>query len=63
MSVTESEAENCTVSATDVLAYDDEQLVLYLKGQDCGGEFDISNLAGVASLLESQPEDLTQKLR
>lgn len=34
-----------------------------LKRQDCGGEFDISSLAGVASLSGSQQEDLTQRLR
>ena len=63
MSVAGSEAEDSTVSATDLLAYDEEYLVHYLKRQDCGGEFDISGLAGVGSLLESQREDLTQKLR
>lgn len=63
MSVAESEAEHYTVSATDLLAYDEEHLVQYLKGQDCGGEFDISSLAGVASLSRSQREDLTQRLR
>ena len=62
MSVAESEAEDSTVYATDLLAYDEEHLVHYLKRQDCGGEFDISSLAGVALLSGSQREDLTQKL-
>lgn len=63
MSVAESEAEDYTVSATDVLAYDEKHLVHYLKRHDCGGEFDVSSLAGVASLSGSQREDLAQRLR
>ena len=63
MSVAESETEDYTVSATDLLAYDEEHLVHYLERQDCGGEFDISSLAGVVSLSGSQQEDLTQRLR
>jgi hypothetical protein len=51
------------VPATDLLAYDEGQLVHYLKRQDRGREFDISSLAGVASLSRSQRDDLTQKLR
>ena len=47
MSVAESETEDYIVSATDLLAYDEEHLVHYLERQDCGGEFDISSLAGL----------------
>ena len=63
MSVAESETEDYIVSVTDLLTYDEEHLVHYLKRQDCDGEFDISSLAGVALLSGSQQEDLTQRLR
>ena len=63
MSVAGSEAEDYTVFATDLLAYDEERLVDYLKRQDSGGRFDISSLAGVTSLSGSQKEHLAQKLR
>lgn len=63
MSVAESEAEDHAVTATDLLAYDEEQLVSYLKTQDHGGELDISSLTGVESLSESQRDELTQRLR
>ena len=63
MSVAESEAEDYIVSATDLLACDEEHLVHYLKRQGCNREFDISSLAGMISLSGSQREDLTQRLR
>jgi hypothetical protein len=63
MSVTGSEAEDPAVFATDLLAYDEEQLVHYLKRHDRGDIFDISSLGGVASLSGSQREDLAQRLR
>ena len=63
MSVAGSNDEHPAVTATDLLAYDERQLVGYLKTQDRGGEFDISSLAGVDSLRQSQRDDLTQRLR
>ncbi|CAO1605261.1 hypothetical protein XANCAGTX0491_008783 [Xanthoria calcicola] len=62
MSVAGSDDEHPAVTALDLLAYDEGQLVGYLKAQARGGEFDISSLAGVDSLRESQRDDLTQRL-
>jgi hypothetical protein len=63
MSVPVSESQATVVTADDVLAYDEKQLVGYLKTQDRGDEFDISSLAGVESLSRDQRRALAQKLR
>ena len=63
MSVAGLDVEHHAVTATDLLAYDKEQLVGYLKAQDRGEEFDISSLADVESLLDSQRDELAQRLR
>lgn len=63
MSVAESEVQDLGVTATDVLAYDEGQAVQFLKGIEGDGIFDISGLAGVRSLSESQRNDLAQILR
>ena len=63
MSIAGLEVEHHAVTATDFLAYDEEQVVGYLKTHDRDGEFDISSLAGVESLLESQRDELAQRLR
>ena len=63
MSVSGPDDENHAVTALNLLAYDEGQLVAYLKAQDRGGEFDISSLADVDSLRESQRDVLTQRLR
>ncbi|KAL9009201.1 MAG: hypothetical protein Q9173_005749 [Seirophora scorigena] len=62
MSVAGSDDEHPAVTATDLLVYDQGQLVGYLKAHDRGWGFDISSLAGVDSLRESQRDDLTQRL-
>ncbi|KAH8742717.1 hypothetical protein F5883DRAFT_513049 [Diaporthe sp. PMI_573] len=62
MSVAASESQTTAVTANDLLAYDEKQLVGYLKTQDRGDEFDISSLAGVESLSRGQRRALAQKL-
>ena len=63
MSVAGSEANDPAVTCADLLAYDEEQLLCYLKRRDRGGEFDISNLVGVRSLSGSERDDIAQRLR
>ncbi len=63
MSDTESEAQDSGVTCAEILAYDEEQLVSYLKTWDRGEEFDISDLVGLELLSESEREDLAQRLR
>lgn len=63
MSVAGSEAQDPAVTATDLLAYDEVQLVQYLKRNDGDGGFDISNVVGVKRLSGSQRDELAQRLR
>ena len=63
MPVARSEAQDLPVTATDLLAYDEGQLVQYLKRNDGDEGFDISSLIGVKSLPKSQRDELAQKLR
>lgn len=63
MSVAGSEAQDPAVTATDLLAYDEGQLVHYLKRNDGGEGFDISNLVGVKRLTGTQRDELAQRLR
>ena len=63
MQVAGSEAQDSSVSATDLSAYNEEQLVQYLKRNNRDGGFDISSLVGVKELSESQRDELAQKLR
>lgn len=62
MSIARFKAQNPTVTITDLLAYDEEQLVQYLKRNEEDGVFDISSLVGVKRLSQSQRDDLAQKL-
>lgn len=52
-----------TVTATNLLTYDERRLVAYLKAGDCGDRFEISSLVGVETLRSDQRDDLAQKLR
>ena len=63
MSVSEPEVQDPAVTATDLLEYDEGQAVQFLKSNDRDGIFDISGLAGVESLSESQRNEVTQILR
>lgn len=62
MSVAGFEAQDPAVTITDLLAYDEGQLVHYLKRHEVYGGFDISNLVGVETLSGSQREELAQRL-
>ena len=62
MSVAGSEAQDSAVTATDLLAYDERQLVHYLKKNEGDEGFDISNLIGVRTLTGSQRNELAQRL-
>jgi hypothetical protein len=63
MSITGSEPQDIIVTCTDLLSYDEEQLVQYLKAHDRGEEFDISSLVGVELLSSSERNALAQRLR
>ncbi|KID94259.1 protein kinase, partial [Metarhizium majus ARSEF 297] len=55
---------HATVTATDVLAFDESQLVQYLERNAVnGGGFDISGLLGVENLSKDQRNELAEKLR
>lgn len=62
MSVAGFEAQDPAVTVTDLLAYDEGQLVHYLKRHEVYGGFDISTLVGVETLSGSQREELAQRL-
>ena len=59
-----TEAQDHGLTATDLLAYNGEQLVQYLErnGSDDGG-FDISSLVGMEKLPKSHRKELAERLR
>jgi hypothetical protein len=63
MPVARSKAQDLPVTATDLLAYDEAQLVQYLKRNNADEGFDISSLVGVRRLPKSQRDELAHKLR
>ncbi|KAI0975068.1 hypothetical protein F4678DRAFT_458185 [Xylaria arbuscula] len=63
MPVARSKAQDLPVTATDLLAYDEAQLVQYLKRNNADEGFDISSLVGVRRLPKSQRDGLAHKLR
>ncbi|KAI0399969.1 hypothetical protein F4802DRAFT_620661 [Xylaria palmicola] len=56
------QTQDLAVTATDLLAYDEGQLVQYLKRHESNEGFDISSLAGVRRLAENHRDELAQKL-
>lgn len=62
MPVARSKAQHLPVTATDLLACDEGQLVQYLKQNRAQEGFDISSLVGVRTLAKSQRDELAQKL-
>jgi hypothetical protein len=59
-----TEAQDPPSTATDLLAYDERQLVQYLeRNVDPDGGYDISGLVGVKSLSSDQRKVLTGKLK
>lgn len=55
---------NPTVTAIVALAFDDSQLIHYLRGNALdGGGFDISGLLGVENLSNDQRNEQAKKLR
>ncbi|RMD41530.1 hypothetical protein DV735_g3627, partial [Chaetothyriales sp. CBS 134920] len=64
MPVARSKAQHqhLPVTATDLLACDEEQLVQYLKRNYVDEAYDISSLVGVKGLAKSQRDELEQKL-
>ena len=63
MSVAKSKAQGPTLTARDLLAYDERQLIQYLeRNRDDDGGFDISDLVGVERLSNSQRNELAGRL-
>jgi hypothetical protein len=59
-----TEAQDPASTATDLLAYDERQLVQYLKRNlDPDGGYDISGLVGLKSLSSDQRKVLAGKLK
>ena len=63
MSVAEIKAHPAP-TATDLLAYDERQVILYLeRNRDDDGGFDVSGLVGVERLSKSQRNELAGRLK
>jgi hypothetical protein len=60
-----AEAPAPVFTATDLLAFDESQLVRYLESNSSrvDGGFDISNAASLESLSKSQRDELASRLR
>ena len=63
MPATGSDAHDLAVTATDLLAYHEGQLVQYLKEHESAEGFDISSVVGVEGLPKSQRDQLAQRLK
>ncbi|KAL8927684.1 MAG: hypothetical protein Q9172_001244 [Xanthocarpia lactea] len=62
MSIAGSETQTPAVTCKDLEAYSEQQVVDWLKRQECEEGFDISTLGGVRLLSETERDDLAQRL-
>jgi hypothetical protein len=59
-----AEAQDTALTATSLLALDEEKVVEYLnRNRDASGGFDISGLIGVRRLEKGQRSELARRLR
>ncbi len=63
MSFAGSEAHAPAVTCKDLEAYSEQQVVDWLKRQECEEGFDISSLGGVRLLSESERDDLAERIK
>lgn len=63
MSVAAFETGNAAVTVTDLFAYDQGQVVQYLKRHYNGEIYDVSDLIGVESLSGRQRDELAQRFK
>lgn len=63
MSAAESDVEDTGVTCADIMAYDEDQVVKYLKEQDRVGNFDALNIVGIRSLSSGKRDELTEKIK
>ena len=63
MSLAGSEGQAPAVTYKDLKAYSEQQVVDWLKRQECEEGFDISSLGGMRLLSESEQDDLAQRIK
>ncbi|KAM3514872.1 hypothetical protein MY11210_001477 [Beauveria gryllotalpidicola] len=62
MPTSPDQAQNVVVTATELLAYDDAQLALFLKSVKTDEGFNISSVDGLMELSKAQKDELSEKV-